>query len=297
MSDTKFIKAHGLGNDFVILDIRRSGRMPDAASAARIADRRRGVGCDQLIVIANPVDNVAGAGGVAGGPAEGLADARLVILNADGSEAEACGNGTRCAAWLLMQESGRDHVLLETLAGLLDAERLPDGRVSVDMGRAHLDWRDIPLKQATDTLSLDLRIGPLADPVAVNIGNPHCVFFVDDADSVDIETLGPQIERHPLFPDRTNVEVAAVLAPDRIRMRVWERGVGITLACGSGACATLVAAARRKLTGRKATVVVDGGELDIEWLRDEHVRMTGPVALSYSGTLDPSLLTDGAKSA
>ena len=289
MSVVEFIKAHGLGNDFVILDTRRNGRVPDAASAARIADRRRGVGFDQLIVIAPPRTNGPRSNG-AGRDSSGLADARLIILNADGSEAEACGNGTRCAAWLLMQELGRDHLLLETAAGLLDAEQLADGRVSVDMGVAKLDWRDIPLGRAADTLHLDLTRGPLSDPVAVNIGNPHCVFFVPDAEAIDIETLGPQIERDPLFPAKTNVEVASILAPDRIRMRVWERGVGVTLACGSGACATLVAAARRKLTGNRATIVVDGGELEIEWLKDGHVRMTGPVAIAYRGTLDPSLL-------
>ncbi|MEX1109474.1 MAG: diaminopimelate epimerase, partial [Dongiaceae bacterium] len=158
--------------------------------------------------------------------------------------------------------------------------------------------REIPLAKPMDTLHLDLVQGPpgaqLADPVAVNIGNPHCVFFVDDAEAIDIERLGPAIERHPLFPARTNVEVATVLAPDKIRMRVWERGVGVTLACGSGACATLVAAARRKLTGRHATILVDGGELEIEWLKDQHVRMTGPVAISYTGTLDPALLNGAA---
>lgn len=293
MSGLDFIKAHGLGNDFVIVDTRQNRRVIDAASAARIADRRRGVGFDQLIVIARPN----GAAGASSAPAassagDNLADARLIILNADGSEAEACGNGTRCAAWLLMQELGRDHLLLETAAGLLDAELLPDGRVSVDMGQVRLDWRDIPLSRAVDTLHLDLAVGPLADPVAVNVGNPHCVFFVPDAESVDVEALGPQVERDPLFPDRTNVEFVSVISPTRLRMRVWERGVGVTLACGSGACATLVAAARRKLTGNRATVVVDGGELEIEWLKDGHVRMTGPVAISYRGTLDPSLLGD-----
>ncbi|MDZ4735586.1 MAG: diaminopimelate epimerase [Rhodospirillaceae bacterium] len=288
MAPLPFTKAHGLGNDFVIIDTRQNGRVPNAAEAARIADRRRGVGFDQLIVIAQPSPKGPSAG--ASRDDAGLADARLIILNADGSEAEACGNGTRCAAWMLMQETRRDHLLLETAAGLLDAELLADGRVSVDMGLVGLDWREIPLAKPMDTLHLDLVQGPLADPVAVNIGNPHCVFFVDDAGAIDIERLGPAIERHPLFPSRTNVEVATVLSPDRIRMRVWERGVGVTLACGSGACATLVAAARRKLTGRHATIVVDGGELEIEWLKDQHVRMTGPVAISYSGTFDPSLL-------
>lgn len=303
MTPLSFTKAHGLGNDFVILDTRRNGRVPDAAEAARIADRRRGVGCDQLIVIAQPgakgpIAKETGPNGGASRDNTGLADVRLIILNADGSEAEACGNGTRCAAWLLMQETGSRHLLLETAAGLLDAEQLADGRVAVDMGDVKLDWREIPLAKPMDTLHLDLVQGPpgaqLADPVAVNIGNPHCVFFVPDAEAIDIERLGPAIERHPLFPARTNVEVATVLSPDRIRMRVWERGVGVTLACGSGACATLVAAARRKLTGRHATVVVDGGELEIEWLKDGHVRMTGPVAISYRGTLDPALMNGSA---
>ncbi|MEX2201599.1 MAG: diaminopimelate epimerase [Dongiaceae bacterium] len=303
MAPLPFTKAHGLGNDFVILDARQNGRVPDAAEAARIADRRRGVGFDQLIVIAHPSAKGPSANGSRGNAsasggtspdAAGFADARLIILNADGSEAEACGNGTRCAAWLLMQESGRDRLLLETAAGLLDAELLVDGRVAVDMGAVKLDWREIPLAKPMDTLHLDFSQGPLADPVAVNIGNPHCVFFVPDAEAIDIEALGPAIERHPLFPTRTNVEVATVLSSDRIRMRVWERGVGVTLACGSGACATLVAAARRKLTGRHATVVVDGGELEIEWLKDGHVRMTGPVAISYTGTLDPALMNGAA---
>ena len=186
MDELGFHKMHSLGNDFVIVD-RRAGKLSLSAAQIRmIADRRRGVGCDQLLALE---------------PSQ-RAHLFMRVYNPDGSEAEACGNGTRCAAWLLMQELGRDHLLLETEAGLLDAERLPDGRVSVDMGQAKLDWRDIPLARATDTLHLDLTLGSLADPVAVNIGNPHCVFFVPDAEAIDIATLGPRIERDPLFPAR-----------------------------------------------------------------------------------------------
>lgn len=290
-SSMPFIKMHGLGNDFAVID-RRPGPVPGAApnsangaaalpeigaAAARaIADRRTGVGCDQIILIEPPKST--------------LADVFMRIRNADGGEVEACGNGARCVAALLMAETGRPHVVIETVVGLLDAEAASDGRVAVDMGEVRLDWREIPLAKPMDTLHLDLTLGPLADPVAVNVGNPHVVFFVPDAEAVDIARLGPALERHPLFPDRVNVEVASLIAPDRIRMRVWERGVGITQACGTGACATLVAAARRKLAGRRATILLDGGELGIEWLPDDHVRMTGPATVSFTGRLDASLL-------
>jgi diaminopimelate epimerase len=286
---TPFVKMHGLGNDFAVIDRRGAGNgaaangtgaiLPEigAGAARAIADRRTGVGCDQLILIEPPQNP--------------LADVFMRIRNADGGEVEACGNGARCVAALLMAETGRPHVVIETVVGLLDAEAGPDGRVSVDMGQVRLDWRDIPIAKPMDTLHLDLALGPLADPVAVNIGNPHIVFFVPDAEAVDIARLGPELERHPLFPERTNVEAATVLGPERIRMRVWERGVGVTRACGTGACATLVAAARRKLlAGRRATLVLDGGELEIEWLADDHVRMTGPATVSFTGRLDASLL-------
>jgi diaminopimelate epimerase len=202
----------------------------------------------------------------------------------------ACGNATRCVAWLLMREKG-ERVVIETKAGLLDAESRGQWQVAVDMGRARLDWREIPLSEAVDTLRLPLTVGPLAEPVAVSMGNPHAVFFVDDAEAVELASLGPVLEHHAMFPERANIEIAQILSPDRIRMRVWERGSGITRACGTGACATLVAAARRGLTGRKAEIVLDGGTLTIEWLKDDHVLMTGPVALAFSGTLDPSLLS------
>jgi len=282
---TPFVKMHGLGNDFAVID--RRGAVNGAANGASlaeigveaaraIADRRTGVGCDQLLLI-EPAKNP-------------LADAFMRIRNADGGEVEACGNGARCVAALLMAETGRPHVVIETVVGLLDAEAAGDGRVTVDMGQVRLDWREIPLGQPMDTLHLDLTQGKLSDPVAVNVGNPHVVFFVPDAEKVDIEKIGPLLERHRLFPERTNVEVASVIAPDRLRMRVWERGVGVTRACGTGACATLVAAARRKLTGRRGSVVLDGGELEIEWLADDHVRMTGPATVSFTGRLDASLL-------
>jgi diaminopimelate epimerase len=175
--------------------------------------------------------------------------------------------------------------VIETMVGLLDADAAGNGLISVDMGPARLDWREIPLAKATDTLHLDVSLGALTDPVAVNIGNPHAVFFVDNAEAVDLTALGPVLERHPLFPERVNVEVATILSPEKIRMRVWERGAGITRACGTGACATLVAAARRKLTGRRAEILLDGGSLEIEWMADNHLRMTGPVAISFAGEL------------
>jgi diaminopimelate epimerase len=276
MSGRAFIKMHGLGNDFVVIDARAQPLTLSDAQARAVADRKTGVGCDQFIVIEPPKN--------------GTADAAMRIRNADGGEVEACGNASRCVAQLLMRERGTNRVAIDTAAGVIVAEDAGDGRVAVDFGPARLEWREIPLARAMDTLHLDLRLGPLSDPVAVNIGNPHAVFFVPDAETIDLKTLGPQLEHHPLFPERCNIEAATVLSPTRIRMRVWERGVGITRACGTGACATLVAAARRGLTERKAEVVLDGGTLEIEWTADSHVRMTGPVATSFSGVLDESLL-------
>jgi diaminopimelate epimerase len=262
---------HGAGNDFVVLDARARPFEIDSETALHIADRRTGVGCDQLIVV---------------GPArQPDADAFMTIFNADGSEVSACGNATRCVAWMLMAESGLGHVTIETRAGLLSASAAGEKRIAVDMGPARLDWEQIPLSYSLDTLHLPMASGELSDPVGVGMGNPHAVFFVPDAEAVPLSEIGPGLEHDPLFPERTNVEVAQILSPERIRMRVWERGAGITLACGTGACATLVAAARRGLTGRKADVVVDGGTLTIEWREDNHVIMTGPVALAFSGTL------------
>jgi diaminopimelate epimerase len=277
MDGRNFLKMHGAGNDFVVLDLRDGAPAPDAAAAAAIADRHRGVGCDQVVLIT--------------ASASGIADAGLVFLNADGSESGACGNGTRCAAALLMDESGRDDYSLETLHGVLDCSRDGAGRITVDMGVARTDWQDIPLSEARDTLHLGIAEGPLEDPVGVSMGNPHAVFFVDDADAAPIDRLGPVLERHALFPERANIGVATVRDPGHMRLRVWERGAGLTLACGSGACAAVVAAVRRGLTDRTVAVEVDGGELGIEWLEsDGHVLMTGPTAISFRGTLDPTLV-------
>lgn len=270
-----FTKMHGLGNDFVVLDLRAGQSAPGADAARAIADRRRGVGCDQLILIAPP--------------SSASAHARLAFLNADGSESGACGNGTRCVAAMLLNETQGDRLTIETRSGLLDAWRTEHGEFTVDMGPAHTDWRDIPLADEADTLHLDIALGQLADPVAVGMGNPHCVFFVDDAEDVELGALGPQLEHHPMFPARTNVEVATVVDADHIRLRVWERGVGITLACGSGACATLVAAHRRGLAGRSAELLMDGGTLAAAWRDDNHVLLTGPVATSFTGLLDGGL--------
>ena len=271
----RFLKMHGLGNDFVVLDARAAPLALDAAQARAIADRKTGVGCDQLLVIEPARD-----------PA---VDAVMRIYNPDGSEAEACGNGTRCVARLLMDQAHRDRVVIQTAAGLLDARAAEGGLVGVDMGPARLDWRDIPLAEACDTLSVPVAAGALARPTCVSMGNPHAVFFVADAAAVPLATLGPALEHDPMFPERANIEVAEVRTPHRIRLRVWERGVGITQACGSGACATVVAANLRGLTGRRATVEVDGGELVIEWLRNGHVTMTGPVATSFAGELSAEL--------
>jgi diaminopimelate epimerase len=275
-----FRKMHGLGNDFVVLDARPGPLAVDAAAVCALADRHTGIGCDQLIVI-----EPASCSG---------ADAAIRFFNPDGSEAGACGNGTRCIAWLLGQENGASRVLLQTRAGLLDAALLQDGSVAVDMGAPLTNWEDIPLARQTNTLRADIAAGPLAGPVCTNMGNPHATFFVADAESIDLAALGPVLEHDPLFPERANIGVATV-HPDseRIRLRVWERGAGITRACGSGACAALVGAHRRGLTGRRATVLLDGGELDIAWRENAdgepgHVIMTGPAALVFEGSFDPA---------
>lgn len=271
--EAPFLKMHGCGNDFVVFDERPGALGLTAARAAGIADRRTGVGCDQFIVIEAP-------------PPGSNADAFMRIRNPDGHEAGACGNATRCVVRLLHDETGDRVQVIQTVAGLLPGEVLADGRVRVDMGPVGLGWRDVPLAGPADTLHLDLAEGALRDPAAVSVGNPHATFFVDDLAAVPVERLGPLLEHAGVFPERANIGFAQVLAPDRIRVRVWERTAGLTLACGSGACATLVNAARRGLTGRRATVVVDGGELEIEWREDGHVLMTGPTVIAFRGSLD-----------
>ncbi len=279
MNAVPFTKMHGLGNDFVVVDARTHPFAVTAAQARAIADRRLGVGCDQLIVIEKSAS----------------ADAFLRILNADGGEVEACGNASRCIGAVLMAEKQADHVTLETRAGALEARAAANG-VAVDMGPARLDWKDIPLSRAMDTAHVDLSIDAgnglrLADPVCVSMGNPHAIFFVRDPYAYDLATLGPKLEHDALFPERANITLVDVLSRDRAVMRTWERGAGLTLACGTGACATLVAAHRRGLMDRKGRLTLPGGDLEIEWRGDNHVIMAGPVATSFAGTLDLARLT------
>ena len=271
-----FLKMNGLGNDFVVVEARSAPFAPSAADVRAIADRAAGIGCDQLIAIE---------------PGEGV-DARVRFWNADGEEIGACGNGTRCIGWLMMQASGKDQVVIATQAGRLIASKAGERLVSVDMGAPGLDWTDIPLAEARDTLLVTEPLHPGLDQpgTCVSMGNPHIVFFVAELDAAFVRSVGPVIERHPLFPQGVNVGFAQVEGRDLIRLKVWERGAGLTLACGTGACAALVAAARRGLTDRTATVMVDGGELLIEWRAPDakdgdHVIMTGPAAVDFVGEL------------
>ncbi|HXT80033.1 MAG TPA: diaminopimelate epimerase [Acetobacteraceae bacterium] len=268
-----FVKMHGCGNDFVILDERASPLGLTPARAAAVANRRTGIGCDQLITLEPPPPG---------------ADVFMRIRNPDGSEAGACGNATRCVTDLLARETGRTSQAIRTVSGDLPSVMLPDGRVQVDMGPVRLDWRDIPLARPADTLHLGLSCGAVSDPAAASMGNPHATFFVRDVAAVPVSEVGPVLEHDPLFPERANIGFAQIMAEDRIRLRVWERGAGLTLACGSGACAALVNAHRRGLTGRRAVVQVDGGALEIAWREDGHVLMTGPVATSFTGTIELS---------
>ncbi len=269
-----FIKMHGAGNDFVVLDGRTMPPSLSPAAIRHIADRRFGVGCDQLIIIE---------------PDTAGADAFMRILNADGTESGACGNATRCVAALLAEETGAREVTIRTISGLLGAEILGPGLVEVDMGTPLTGWGDIPLSSPADTLHLPLALGPVSDPAACSMGNPHATFFIDDFPHLPIDTLGPKLETHRLFPERANIGFAHVENPGRIRLRVWERGAGLTLACGSGACAALVNAHRRGLTGRQAVVAMDGGDLLITWAANDHVLLRGPAETAFTGLL-PELL-------
>ena len=266
-----FVKMNGLGNDFVVVEASSIPFAPSVAEARAIADRSSGVGCDQIIAIERSA----------------RADAFMRVWNADGGEVGACGNGARCAGWLVLQATGRQQISLETAAGVLEVRRAGRDRVTVDMGAPGLDWRDIPLAHAMDTLEIDLEIqAGWPKPCCVSMGNPHVVFFVPDLESAPVTRIGPMIERHAWFPQRANVGFAQIEGADRIRLRVWERGVGLTQACGTGACAALVAAHRRGLSGHVATVEMDGGALNVCWRQsDQHVLMTGPAAVEFTGRL------------
>ncbi len=261
-TDIAFMKMHGLGNDFVVVDARARAVEITPELARTLADRHRGVGFDQLAVIE---------------AAEG-ADARLTFYNSDGTPAGACGNATRCIARHLMDEATKPAVTLFTERGTLTAHDAGGGLTSVNMGAPQLLWHEIPLARELDTLELPID----GAPSATSMGNPHCTFFVADIAAVDLPVLGPQMEHHPLFPARTNVQFAQVIGPDHLRMRVWERGAGITLASGTSSCATAVAAHRRGLTGRAVTIDLDGGRIEIDW-RDDGVWMTGPTAHVFDG--------------
>jgi len=264
-----FFKMHGAGNDFVVFDARDEPLRVTAARARALADRRTGIGCDQVIVM-RP--------GQAG-------EVFMEIWNGDGGEVAACGNAARCVGRLLMEETGSARVTLETRAGLL-AVRGAGEAVTVDMGRPSFDWRDIPLSEACDTLAVPLAQDSLSAPVAVSMGNPHAVFFVDEPDATQLARLGPELERHRLFPEGANMTVAAVEAGDRLRARVWERGAGLTQACGSAACAALAAARRRGLTGNAANVALPGGVLQVHWAADGRIHLTGPAETSFAGEIE-----------
>ena len=286
MSETiPFRKMNGLGNDFVVLDGRRHRLVLDPDAVAAIADRASGVGCDQLVIL----------------EPSSRADLFMRIYNADGGEVGACGNAARCVAALAAVENERLHVSIETESGLISADVRPDGLVAVDMGPPRMGWEDIPLAEPFhDTRKIELQIGPIDHPVlhspaVINVGNPHCIFFVDDVEAHDLARLGPLVENHPLFPERANVSLAQVTGDRSLLLRTWERGAGLTKACGTAACAAAVSAARRNLTCRVVTVSLPGGDLMIEWREDDdHIMMTGPYAFDYEGVLPQDLLKQAA---
>ncbi|WP_083463702.1 diaminopimelate epimerase [Prosthecomicrobium hirschii] len=279
----RFRKMNGLGNDFLVFDARRDPVRLTADEILRLADRKTGIGFDQMITL-----EPSGAG----------ADAFMRIHNADSSEVSACGNATRCVGWLLMQEKDSAAATIETRAGLLYASDAGEPElITVDMGEPKFDWRDIPLaEEFHDTRAIELQIGPidapiLHSPAVVNMGNPHAIFWVDDVEAYDLAKLGPMLEHHPIFPERANISLAQVTGPDSLILKVWERGAGLTRACGTGACAAAVAAARTRRTGRRVRVTLPGGDLVITWREsDNHVMMTGPVETDFTGTIDRDTL-------
>ncbi|MCL2505603.1 MAG: diaminopimelate epimerase [Alphaproteobacteria bacterium] len=279
-----FVKMHGLGNDFVIFDGRRGAdkkaailKSPSVKFLQAVSSRNRGVGCDQLIVLRDTEN----------------ADVHMDIYNADGSMVGVCGNATRCVARIMFEEFGKDSCLIETKNRMLKAWKDKNGLIAVDFGEPGLDWQQIPLREKSDTLYVEkVKCEYMASPCCVSMGNPHAVFFVDDVNSIPLERkeVGSALEHDPMFPERCNIEIAQIINPQKIRMRVWERGTGITEACGSGSCATLVAAVRRGLTERRAEIVLDGGVLEIEWQENNHILMIGSASLSFKGVLSEELL-------
>jgi diaminopimelate epimerase len=274
-----FVKMNGLGNEIVVVDMRRK---PGAVTAAEARAAAQAVPYDQMMILLPP--RVA------------QSDALLRIYNNDGSESGACGNGMRCIASLVAAETGKEELLFETTAGLLPCWKTPAGAFTVDMGRPRFAWNEIPLaEEFRDTRAIELQVGPIDAPVlhspsVVNVGNPHAIFWVDDLDAYDLARVGPLLEHHPIFPERANISLAKVLSRDHVAIRTWERGAGLTKACGSAACAVAAAAARTKRTGRKVTVTLPGGDLLVEWREsDDHLLMTGPVEYEFEGRFDPAL--------
>lgn len=284
--DRPFLKMNGLGNEILIVDL-RSGGGPVTPDEARALARRPDTHFDQLMALH---------------PGKGGAAAFMRILNADGSEVSACGNGTRCVAWFLMRESGADMVLLETAAGPLICTRgaLSD-QITVDMGAPKFGWKDIPLEEPfDDTRSIELQVGPIEAPLihspsVANVGNPHAIFWVDDLSVVDLRRVGPMLENHPIFPERANISLAKVTSKSSITLRVWERGAGLTLACGTAACAAAVSAARTRRTGRDVVVTLPGGPLRIVWREsDDHILMSGPASFEHEGRLTAEMFAAAA---
>ncbi len=280
MTTTPFRKMNGLGNDFVVLDARQTTIPLTAAAVQRIADRKSGIGCDTVVVLEPST----------------RAELLMRFHNSDGSESSACGNASRCIAWLVNQETGAPEPLLETKAGVLQTKVHKDGSVTVNMGKPRFHWDEIPLSEPFhDTKQIELQIGPIDKPIlhspsVVNVGNPHCIFWVADASAYQLDRFGPILENHPLFPERANISLAQITSPTSMILRVWERGIGLTKACGTGACAATVCAARKGLTERSVTVSLPGGDLLVDWRADDHMWMTGPVQLDFAGVLEPAML-------
>ena len=276
-STIRFLKMNGLGNEIVVLDMRASSARVTAEQAGTVGEQPR-TNFDQMMVVY--------------APRTGGTDAFLQIFNVDGSQSGACGNGTRCVAAMLARETGKRDFVFETAAGLLTASLTDDGNFTVDMGKPKFGWQDIPLVEAFhDTRTVELQIGPIDNPIlhtpsVVNVGNPHCIFWVDDVNRFDLGRIGPMLEHHRLFPEGANISLAHVTSHGTLTLRVWERGAGLTKACGTAACAAVVAAVRKRLTGREVVVTLPGGPLHIAWRSDDHILMTGPSAFEYEGRLD-----------
>lgn len=280
-----FIKMNGLGNDFVVVDARAGSYGLNDEQIRAISNREHGVGCDQFITLERSTS----------------ADVFMRIHNADGREVEACGNATRCVGDLLFRETGLNRISVDTSAGILICDAAADGMVTVDMGVPKFGWRDIPLaEEFADTRAIELQIGPIDDPIlhspsVVNVGNPHAIFWVEDVEAYDLASAGPLLENHPIFPECANISLAHVTSRNAITVKTWERGVGLTRACGTAACAVTACAIRNEMTGRRVTVTLPGGSLQMEWRADDdHILMTGPTETEFEGVVDPALLEGAA---